>query len=100
MTDLATTGGTGFQLKISRDGHASGSVTTTTAGLSHIAQADFSGVIENGTLTADFSEDNWGHSGTVTFQFLKDEIDLNVTIKSGPEGMTLRPGQMRAVRQR
>lgn len=76
-------GGTFLSIKTDKSGNTSGSVTSDRANSSNIAEVDFKGIIKNGSLIYNFSDDDWGHSGTITFSFNNGEIICNITVTSG-----------------
>lgn len=82
-----SSGGTYLTIKTDKEGNTSGSVTSARANTSNIAEVDFKGNIKNGSLIYNFSDDGWGHSGTVTLSFNNGEIVCNITVTSGESSL-------------
>lgn len=70
--------GTSVQLEVDNEGYAKGSICSATENLSHIAQVDIHGQIENNKLSYDFDEDGWEHSGKIEIEFKENFIVLNI----------------------
>lgn len=70
--------GTTVKLEIDENGYVKGSIFSSTENLTHIAQVDIYGQIENNKLLYDFDEDGWEHSGKIEIDFKENFIVLNI----------------------
>lgn len=98
VSDINKSGGTFITLTVDKIGKASGEITDSTANAGRIDTADFSGTIENASMTTNYT-DSWGNSGTVTLQFQNGLIDFNATVKGTQQGMILSPDILHMIRK-
>lgn len=94
-------GGTGMTLSVKSNGDITGSITTVSSNLSHIAEVDFKGTIKNNIFKTNFQDDNWGHSGTVTLKFNGSEINCTIVLNSAQQSMwSIKSGTIKFIRQK
>ena len=77
---LFDTGGTYIDLIIDENNQISGALTSIGQHISYIANAPFTGTITDNVGNVTFEDDNWGHSGSITFIFKENEILGNVSV--------------------
>lgn len=99
--DMQKYGGTGMMLSVKSNGDITGSITTASTNLSHIAEIDFKGTIKNNIFKSYFAEDNWGHSGTVTLKFNGSEINCTIVLNSAEQSMwSIKSGTIKFIREK
>lgn len=74
--------GTIADLNIDKSGNVKGQISSTTENLTHIANVDVHGKIENNKFIYNFTEDNWGHSGDIKLDFKENQIALTINYNS------------------
>ena len=74
--------GTVADLNVDKNGNLKGQISSSTENLTHIANVDIQGKIENNKFTYNFNEDNWGHSGNIKLDFKENKIILTINYNS------------------
>ncbi len=74
--------GTVADLNVDKSGNIKGQIGSSTENLTHIANVDIQGKIENNKFTYNFTEDNWGHSGDIKLDFKENQITLTIKYNS------------------
>lgn len=72
-------GGVSLQLTINGQNQVSGSLFTQQSGTERFAEiTDIEGIVVDGRFSYPFSDDGWGGSGTLQFEFLPDTVKITV----------------------
>lgn len=74
--------GIGMSINVNKDGDVQGQIGNASDNASHIANVDIKGKIQNNKLSCNFSEDGWGHSGTVNLQFTGSKAIMTIKYKT------------------
>lgn len=69
-------------ITVDKNGNLKGQVSDSTENLTHISNVDIKGKIQNNQLSYKFTDDGWGHNGTIRLIFGDNKIII--TIKYGP----------------
>lgn len=75
-----------LSINTDKDGSLKGTISNCTNRVTHISNVDIKGKIENNNFKTTFSEDGWGHSGTIEMNFKDSKIILNIKYNDGKSG--------------
>ncbi len=70
-------------LTVDKEGNIKGQISDCTENLTHIANVDITGKIQDGKFAYKFDEDGWEHNGTINMEFRDGKILLNIAYGSG-----------------
>jgi len=71
-----------LNIEVSKEGTLKGVVSDSTENVTHIANVDINGKIENNKFNMEFDNDGWDHSGTVSIDFKDNNVTLTIKYNS------------------
>lgn len=69
-------------INVDKNGNLKGQVSDSTENLTHISNVDIKGKIQDDKFSFNFSDDGWGHNGTIKLDFKENRIILTINYNS------------------